>query len=223
MTDESVARKTIDSVDQDSIHTLAILALPVQHPGLRRARLIKNVNLETRIELFSGQSVGSGQISVDEVPDHFEGGLDLRADMGILSGLATLPSFDCYTVRRGLRQLDINVSQDATFKLSDVKTQELFPFMRRITRPLIKHLYGDTDLNISDTETLLELVSHPDHDRVLTRLDTMAETLGVSLAKLPEYLEDFGDLFLSASYFESFFVDNGPKLHRCCCGSRTWL
>lgn len=214
MMNEALVQETIDRGDQDSIHTLPLVALPIQHPGLRRTRLVKNVRLESRIEMFSGKSVGSGQIVIEEVPEHFQGGQELRADMKMLSGLATLPSFDCYTLRRGFRQLDIDVAEDSVFRLSDNKTQELFPFMRRITRPLIKHLYGDEDLNVSDTRTLLQLVRTPDHDKVRTRLDSLADTLGVPLPKLPEYLEGFGDLFLSASYFESFFVENSPKLEQ---------
>jgi hypothetical protein len=84
--------------------------------------------------------------------------------------------------------------------------------MRRITRPLIKHLYGDEDLDVSDTRTLLELVRNPDRDKVMDRLDRMGTTLGVSIARLPTYLEDFGDLYLSLSYFESYFNENAPKV-----------
>jgi hypothetical protein len=134
--------------------------------------------------------------------------------MKVLSNLSVLPSFDCYTLRRGLRQQGINVEQESIFKLSEKRIQELFPLMRRITRPLIKHLYGDENLDVNDTRTLLELVRNPDHERVRDRLDRMATTLGVSIAKLPTYLEDFGDLYLSLSYFENHFVDLSPKVEQ---------
>jgi hypothetical protein len=214
MTDESLLDETIDPKDRDSIHTMSLLALPINHPGLRRTRLVKNVRMETRIEMFSGDGVGSGQIAIESIPDHFPGDAALRADMSVLSNLAILPSFDCYTLRRGLRQQGINVEQEAVFKLSDSKIQELFPLMRRITRPLIKHLYGEEDLDVTDTRTLLELVKNPDQDKVMDRLDRMATTLGVSVAKLPTFLEDFGDLYLSLSYFESYFLEHGPKVEQ---------
>jgi hypothetical protein len=84
--------------------------------------------------------------------------------------------------------------------------------MRRITRPLIKNLYGDADLDVSDTQTLLDLVRNPDRDKVRDRLDRMATTLGVSIARLPTYLEDFGELYLSLSYFEGYFIEHIPKV-----------
>jgi hypothetical protein len=212
MSDAALEEETIDSLDQDSIHTMAVLALPINDPGLRRTRLVKNVRMETRIEMFSGQGVGSGQIAIEEIPDYFTGDASLRADMSLLTNLSTLPSFDCYTLRRGLRQQGINIEQDSVFKLSDAKIQELFPLMRRITRTLIKNLYGDADLDVSDTQTLLDLVQNPDRDKVRDRLDRMATTLGVSIARLPTYLEDFGELYLSLSYFEGYFVEHVPKV-----------
>jgi hypothetical protein len=214
MTDVALKEETIDAADQDSIHTMAVMALPISHPGLGRTRLVKNVRMETRIEMFSGGGAGSGQIAIEDIPDHFSEDASLRADMSLLSSLSVLPSFDCYTLRRGLRQQGINVEQETIFKLSDSKIQELFPLMRRITRPLIKHLYGEEDLDITDTRTLLELVRNPDQNKVLDRLDRMATTLGVSIEKLPSYLEDFGDLYLSLSYFESYFIENAPKVEQ---------
>jgi len=193
---------------------LPIQVLPVGHAGLRRTRLVKNVRLETKIEMFSGEGVGSGQIAIEDAPEHFSRDDTLRDDMRVLSDLSVLPSFDCYTLRRGLRQRGINVEQETIFKLSDAKIQELFPLMRRITRPLIKHLYGDEDLDINDNRTLLALVQNPDHDKVRDRLDRMATTLGVPIAKLPTYLEDFGDLYLSLSYFENYFIDLAPKVEQ---------
>jgi hypothetical protein len=86
--------------------------------------------------------------------------------------------------------------------------------MRRITRPLIKHLYGEDDMDINDTKTLLELVRNPDQAKVMDRIDRMATTLGVSIAKLPTYLEDFGDLYLSLSYFENHFNELSPKVEQ---------
>jgi len=212
ITDDVMTLEPVSREDRDSIHTLAVSALPVRSPGLKRTRLVKNVHLENRLEMFSGSEVGSGQISVSEIPNHFEDSEDLRADIKMLEGLAVLPSFDCYTLRRGLRQQGLKIEQDEIFKLSDEKVQELFPFMRRITRPLIKHLYGDENLDINDTNSLLELVQNPDLDRVKDRLDQLSQTLGVSLRSLPAYLEDFGDLFLSLSYFEELFVEMRPKV-----------
>jgi hypothetical protein len=104
MNDEALLEETIDPADQDAIHKMSVMTLPVTHPGLRRTRLVKNVQMETRIEIFSGDGQGSGQIAIEDIPDHFPGDASLRADMSMLTGLSVLPSFDCYTLRRGLRQ-----------------------------------------------------------------------------------------------------------------------
>jgi hypothetical protein len=55
---------------------------------LRRTRLVKNVRMETKIEMFSGQGVGSGQIAIEDAPEHFSRDDTLRDDMRVLSDLS---------------------------------------------------------------------------------------------------------------------------------------
>ncbi len=64
---------------------MPIQVLPVGHAGLRRTRLVKNVRLETKIEMFSGEGVGSGQIAIEDAPEHFSRDDTLRDDMRVLS------------------------------------------------------------------------------------------------------------------------------------------
>ena len=47
--------------------------MPIQDPGLRRERLIKNVRLENRIELYREAGMGRAQIAVDKILDFFKG------------------------------------------------------------------------------------------------------------------------------------------------------
>jgi hypothetical protein len=47
--------------------------MPIQDPGLRRERLIKNVRLKNRIELYREAGMGRAQIAVDKILDFFKG------------------------------------------------------------------------------------------------------------------------------------------------------
>ncbi len=51
-----------EELDQDALHILPLEILPVETPGLKRARLIKNVRLDSVVELFREADTGSGQV-----------------------------------------------------------------------------------------------------------------------------------------------------------------
>jgi hypothetical protein len=203
----------VSDYDRDSIHTLPLGTVPIQDPGLRKARLIKNVRMETRIELYRESGMGSAQITVDEIPDFFKGATEtLSEDMAILRKLETLNSFDCYSLRRGLRDAGIQVNSGEGLSLSSAKRRELFPFMRNLTRPLVRYIYGGKTLDVNDTQALLDLISNPDQRAVRSRLEGMSQALGTTVEDLPNMLEDFGDVFMSLSYYRSYFVYVVPKL-----------
>jgi hypothetical protein len=211
--DTGSAEALVPDYDRDSIHTLPLGTVPIQDAGLRKARLIKNVRLETRIELYRESGMGSAQISVDEIPKFFNGDSEhLATDMGILRKLEVLSSFDCYSLRRGLRDAGIQVDSGEGLSLSSAKRRELFPFMRNLTRPLVRYIYGGKHLNVNDTQALLELISNPDQRAVRSRLEGMSEALETTVEDLPNMLEDFGDVFMSLSYYRSYFVYVVPKL-----------
>ena len=183
--------------------------------ALRTARLIKNVRLETRIELFREKGMGSGQITVDEVPDFFTNDGDLQEDILLLRRLGQLPAFDPYTLRIGLRQAGIDVVNLDAFQLSSAKKRELAPLMRNITRPLMQHLYGDGDAGMeNDIETLIERVAHPDTPLVRRRIDGMARSLNIGAEQLPDMLESYGDTYLALSYYRSYFLYCLPAVGR---------
>ena len=67
----TVSEPTIDEKpeyesDMDALHVLPLSIIPFEVLGLKRAKLIKNVRLETVIEIFRDASAGSGQIRVEE-------------------------------------------------------------------------------------------------------------------------------------------------------------
>ncbi len=201
-----------DIADQDSLHTLPLWSMPLVNPALRRARLIKNVRLETRLELFSDDGGGSGQIEIEMAPKFYNGGPEMKNDLKLLRQLAKLPAYDCYTLRRGLREFGITVADEAVLNLSEVKQNELFPFMQSLTRPLMRHLYGGAGNGLTTTEGLIQALSKTDNAATLTRIEEMSRALGVRPNKLPNLLEDLGDAFLSLSYYRSFFNKALPKI-----------
>jgi hypothetical protein len=200
--------------DRDTIHTLSSSALPIRDVGLRRTRLIKNARLETRVELFAGSDIGSGQILVEDIPDHFHEDEILRLDMDLLSKIAELPSLDFYTLRWGLRKHSIDVDCIDYFRLSDEKVKELQPFMAQITRPLSKYLYGNNSPRVFGKQAL-DTSGHKEIESAARiRLMKLAESLEISINELPDYLEKFGDVYLAYSFFQSYFKENGPKINQ---------
>ena len=92
--------------ERDSLHILPLEILPLQTPGLKRARMIKNAGLDSVIELFQDASAGSGQLDVRDLPNEFDwDDGNNHPDMVILRKVANLPSYDVYSLRVALRQL----------------------------------------------------------------------------------------------------------------------
>ena len=198
--------------DRDSLYILPLAMVPFEHPGLRRARMVKNARLESVIELFSGEGMGSGQIDVHDVAREFEwrnGGEE--KDLGTLRKLAELPSFDVYSLRISLREQDIAVNDYDDLKLSNTKKQELGIYMQEFTRQLVLQIYGDDD-EINDYKDVLALFQHLDIKEAKRKLGIIADKLEVRLDKIPNFFEDYGDVFLSVSYYRQCFDEIAPTI-----------
>ena len=197
------ATETISDTDRDSLHILPLSILPLQTPGLRQARLIKNSRLASSIELFHDESAGSGQLSINNLPQEFsweEG--ERHPDYVMLRKLGALPSFDVYSLRIQLRKIDIKVNDVDALKLSEAMNKRLTSYMTEFTHPLIVQIYGDdSDVNVENFEDVIKLFQTPDVKKALERLKRMASKLGIMPEEVPEFLEDYGDVFLSLSYF----------------------
>jgi len=193
---------TISDSDRDSLHVLPLAILPLGTAALKRARMIKNVRLDSVIEFFNDRNTGSGQMDVSKVGSEFDWpDGSSHPDMVLLRKLAQLPSFDVYSLRIMLRQHGIKVDEQKHLKLSQSKTRELTDYMSKFTLPLIKEIYGSDDLEISSFEDIIALFRAPDVHKARQKLSMMAEKLGIELADIPAFLEDYGDIFLSLSYY----------------------
>ena len=176
--------------------------LPLENSGLKRARLIKNVRLNSVIELFKDKDSGSGQIEIEDLPAEFGWSMaDPPADMVMLRKIGNLPSYDVYSLRISLREMDVTVNDVEALRLSDDMNKELTSYMTDFTRPLIMEIYGDSDVEIQDFSDVIKLFRSPDVKEALEKIRTMSAKLNIKPEEIPRFMEDYGDIFLSLSYY----------------------
>jgi hypothetical protein len=187
--------------DRDSLHTLPISILPVKTQIFRRARMVKNSRLESVIEFFSGVGCGRGQLDVsgvakflalEQVPPH--------PDVALLHTIGNLPSFDVYSLRILLREKQITIADKSALMLSPSKVASLSSYMAHFTRPLVAEIFG-RDTATAEFRDILGLFRADNAESVRARLATMAERLGIPIDAIPKFLEDYGDIFMSLSYY----------------------
>jgi hypothetical protein len=205
----------IDS-DMDSMFILPLSIIPLETPALQSAKLIKNVRLKSVVEVFADAQTGSGQVDIEALPRMFgwpDG--ELHPDHAVLRRLALLPSYDVYSLRISLREHGIPVNDFAALKLSPDKAKELTKYMILFTRPLMQVIYGDEAVNIESYDDLLKLFRDPDVKKARQRLEQMANSLGIEIFEVPRFLEDYGDTFLSLSYFRHCLDRLEPYFTAC--------
>jgi len=196
--------------DRDQVHVLPLDIIPLEAKALQKTRMLKNTHLETVLELYQDSSAGSGQIEIGQLRTVFnEVGM---SDISVLQKLSRLHSYDVYSLRRVLRDLEIPVKGDENLELSQEKQDELNNYMRMFTRPLIMHIYGDHDVKPDTAEDILSLFRDPDTEKALTNLKAFARLLHIQVHEVPDFLPDMGDLFMSISYYREYMDRIGPIL-----------
>lgn len=199
--------ESVADFDRDSLHTLPLSMIPLDTPGLRRARMIKNARYESVVELFKGEGTGSGQVRVEQLSNVFsEIG---EEDFVVLDKLSELPSYDVYSLRIMLREQEIPVNDYDELRLSDGKQRELDQYMRAFTRPLIRQVYGGDD-SVQEFSDIIELFRQPDVSKAREKLNLLAEKLDLKLWDIPQFLQDYGDTYLSVSYFRQCLDQVAP-------------
>lgn len=207
--------------DMDSMFVLPLSIIPLETPALQSAKLIKNVRLRSVVEVFSDDQTGSGQVEIEALPRMFEWpDLQLHPDQAILRRLAMLPSYDVYSLRISLREHGIPVNDYSALKLSPDKATELTKYMILFTRPLLQMIYADEAVNVQSYDDLLRLFRDPDIKKARQRLEHMAKTLNVEIFEVPRFLEDYGDTFLSLSYYRHCLDRLEPYFTACVDGMR---
>ncbi len=191
------------SIEIDSLHMLPLAMIPLRTPSLKRARLIKNAHLVGVVELFSNEVSGSGQIYPIDLPKTFDFSGEKRRDLDIVQSLSTLGSYDVYSLRIHLRDLGIDVDREEALRLSPETEEALSRYMTVFTRPLVKAIYGDSARDDLSVQDLFQIFADPDVEAVRRRLREIAESLGVNIENIPSFLHDYGDVYLSISYYRN--------------------
>jgi hypothetical protein len=194
--------RVIEDSDMDSLFILPLSIVPLLTPELRTARMVKNAQLKSVVEVFRDAQTGSGQVNVEDLPATM--GWDtsiIHPDLAILRRLALLPSYDVYSLRISLRSLQIPVNDVASLRLSVKKMKEITDYMMAFTRPLLHSIYAGDTVQVNSFQDLMNLFRDPDVTRARARLKKLATTLGIEIMDVPSFLEDYGDTFMALSFF----------------------
>ena len=198
--------------ERDSLYILPLSNIPLEMAGLKKARLIKNPRLEGMVELFSGSNTGSGQIGPTGLYQMFDFDREPHPDVETIRKLSELPSYDVYSLRIQMRRMGIEVEDHDKLKLSDEKIGELSTYMRVFTRPLILAVYGHRDLGVLDFDNIISLFKNPDLGIAKKNIMNLSSSLKVDVNEIPEFLQNYGDVYLSLSYYQYCFDQNTPIL-----------
>jgi len=192
----------ITDVDRDSLFILPLAFVPFKTPAIHGARLIKNVRLESVVEIYKGKRIGSGQVPIETIGKAFGWSeSSSHPDLVLLRQLAELPSYDIYSLRILFRRHNVPVTDYTELKLSESKKEELTEYMRSFTHPLIVQTYGEGNMDFQDYRDIITLFRKPSIERAREKLKIMALKLEIDLSEVPLFLEDYSDVFLSLSYF----------------------
>jgi len=208
-----IISEEIRDSDRDSLHTLPLSILPIETKALHRARLIKNVRLNSVVELFVDEDAGSGQLEVEDLVAEFGWNpSDPPKDLIMLRKLAYLPSYDVYSLRINLRKHGIDIEDNDALKLSKSKNSQLTEYMTDFTRPLIMQIYGDGEVDVQNFDDVIKLFRDPDVKKAIGKIQVMSQKLGINPEDIPKFMEDYGDIFLSLSYYRECLDSIEPTI-----------
>ena len=98
--------------------------------------------------------------------------------------------------------MGISVNDNELIKLSESKRSQLGKYMGEFTRPLLQQVYGSADDNIENIDQIIDMFKSPDKKSAIENLKKLAKSLNMELEEIPEFLEEYGDIFLSLAYFK---------------------
>jgi len=211
MADQDAETYEYSDADKDAIHILPLAIIPLATPGLRKTKLIKNAQLNTVVELFRDDRAGSGQIAIENLRDQFVGqGPGFEDDLAIVEALGEAESFDVYSLRLTLRSHNLMVEDGRHLQLSPAMQDQLTSYMRVFTRPLVRRVFGDDSSHVATAGAIVEMFRSADRHETLKKLKKVSDALDMSVEQIPAFLEDYGDTFLSLSYFRRYLDQVRP-------------
>jgi len=198
---------TVRDLDRDSISILPLSSIPLETKGLQDLRLIKNNHLEGVVEMFEGTRSGRGLLLPENLQHEFS--TISGHDSAIISKLAELHSYDVYSLRISLREMNVKVNDAEHLKLSKKKQEELSVYLQPFIKRLISQIYGEQETLDVSTD-LTALFNDPDAKVVRQKLGVISEKLGIELHEVPLFFEEYGDIYLSIAYFRQCLESIDP-------------
>ncbi len=197
--------------EKDAIDILPLSSIPLTSNALKNAKLIKNARMETAIELHKDALTGSLQIAPESMKDFMETSL---RDQQIISSLASLQSFDVYSLRANLKKLGVEVKDADALELSDDIKERLSIYSLAFIRPLVEKIFGEGRTDLDSVEGLQNIFRDPNIARVKENLLIMSGKTGIALTEIPQFLEEYSDVFLSVAYYRHSFDSTQPDVDR---------
>jgi hypothetical protein len=191
-----------DDADNDSIFCLPLSILPLANQSLKKARLIKNSQLQGVVELFSGDGTGSGQMFPKDLGGVFQFDEDSEKDLEIVTQVGILPSYDVYSLRIELRKLDIDVDNIENLRLSPDQARRLNANMQGFITPLMTSVFGAEVGHARGVKDLVTLIQSTDQAKARENLMMLSKRLGVHYTVIPNFLQDYGDVYMSLAYYQ---------------------
>lgn len=207
----------VADADRDSLSILPLSILPFDSVTLRGMNMVKNENFESMIQLYKDDRTGSGQIAPDGIKDRV--GTISSHDADMIYKVAKLNSFDVYSLRIALRQFGINVNDTKYLKLSEAKQKELEVYVRPFTNKLVRAIYGDEADTVSTDVS--QLFRDADPTKAREKLKLIATKINVNLSEVPQFLEDYGDIYLSISFYRNRLKELSPLIDEFVWAMRT--
>lgn len=202
--------KPSSTASLDAIESLPLSIIPLTSNTLKSARLVKNQRMETAVELYNDPITGSLQVPPKSISDALAAS---DRDQEIVNKLAALQSFDVYSLRSSLKRLGIDVDEK-TLKLSDGMKETLSKYTISFIHPLLEKIFGAGRAGVENHTELVSILQGSDAKKVLDNLHLITERTGIPVDKIPKFLEDYSDVYLSVAYYRHSFESIGPDIDR---------
>lgn len=190
----------VRDADTDSLSAIPLAILPLESVTLRGLLMVKNNHMQSVVQMFNDSSAGAGHIEPSKLNQTI--GEISNSDMDIVSKVGMLHCFDVYSLRISLRDLGIKVNDTKFLKLSPQMQNELEEYVKPFTARLVQSIYGD-DADTSENLDISQLLRDADPAKARQKLQTIADKIQIDLAKVPVFLEDYGDIYLSIAYYRN--------------------
>ncbi|MSP42559.1 MAG: hypothetical protein EXR08_04230 [Alphaproteobacteria bacterium] len=199
--------------ETDALDILPLANMPLETTRLLRAKLIKNIKLDSVIEMFASDSGASGQVDATQIHTYFRWKEGYKhPDQKLLTALSKLPSYDVFSTRIALRHLGIELENLGALQLSNQRKAQLNKHMQPFIAPLLRQILDPADGHVEDFDQLAASMRRPDKTGTMANLVKMSEKLQINVQDLPQMLEDYADIFLSVAYYQEILDNYLPRI-----------